>query len=40
MTTISIICTERRLIEFGDSKQIFITQKEKRTESYITGRFG
>lgn len=28
------------LIEFGDTKQIFSYPKEKRTEDYITGRFG
>jgi phosphate transport system ATP-binding protein len=31
---------EGALIEFGDTKQIFTTPKEKRTEDYITGRFG
>jgi phosphate transport system ATP-binding protein len=28
------------LIEFGETKQIFTTPKEKQTEDYITGRFG
>jgi phosphate transport system ATP-binding protein len=28
------------LIEFGDTKQIFETPRDKRTEDYITGRFG
>lgn len=28
------------LIEFGDTKTIFTTPQEKRTEDYITGRFG
>jgi len=28
------------LIEFGNTKQIFTNPKEKRTEDYITGRFG
>ena len=28
------------LIEFGETKQIFIKPKDKRTEDYITGRFG
>lgn len=28
------------LIEFGDTKQIFSYPKDKRTEDYITGRFG
>ncbi|NIA15809.1 MAG: phosphate ABC transporter ATP-binding protein [Nitrospiraceae bacterium] len=31
---------EGRLIEFGDTKTIFTTPKESRTEDYITGRFG
>ena len=31
---------EGRLIEYGDTKQIFTSPKEKRTEDYITGRFG
>lgn len=29
-----------RLIEFGDTKQIFTAPKDERTEAYITGRFG
>lgn len=29
-----------KLIEFGDTKQIFEKPKEKSTENYITGRFG
>ena len=28
------------LIEFGNTKQIFTNPKDKRTEDYITGRFG
>ncbi len=28
------------LIEFGDTDTIFIKPKDKRTEDYITGRFG
>ena len=28
------------LIEFGDTKSIFTTPQDKRTEDYITGRFG
>lgn len=28
------------LIEIGDTKQVFTVPKEKRTEDYITGRFG
>ena len=29
-----------RVIEYGDTKQIFSAPKEKQTEEYITGRFG
>ena len=29
-----------RLVEFGPTKQIFTSPKDKRTEDYITGRFG
>jgi phosphate transport system ATP-binding protein len=29
-----------RLIEFGDTKQIFTAPRDERTEAYITGRFG
>jgi len=29
-----------RLIEFDDSVRIFTNPKEKKTEDYITGRFG
>jgi phosphate transport system ATP-binding protein len=29
-----------RLIEFGDTKELFTKPKEKQTEDYITGRFG
>jgi phosphate transport system ATP-binding protein len=29
-----------RLIEFGETTQIFTQPKEKQTEDYITGRFG
>jgi phosphate transport system ATP-binding protein len=28
------------LVEFAGTKQIFTTPKDKRTEDYITGRFG
>jgi phosphate transport system ATP-binding protein len=28
------------LIEIGDTKQLFTVPKDKRTEDYITGRFG
>ena len=28
------------LIEFGDTEQIFSNPREKKTEDYITGRFG
>ena len=28
------------LVEFGDTDQIFSVPKDKRTEEYITGRFG
>ncbi|MCX8037248.1 MAG: phosphate ABC transporter ATP-binding protein PstB [Candidatus Sumerlaeia bacterium] len=31
---------EGQLIEFGSTKQLFTAPKEKRTEDYITGRFG
>ena len=29
-----------RLVEFGETSQVFERPKEKETESYITGRFG
>ena len=29
-----------KLIEFGDTNQVFTNPKEKLTESYITGHFG
>ena len=29
-----------KLIEYGDTKTIFMTPKEKMTEDYVTGRFG
>jgi len=29
-----------RLVEFGDTQQIFTAPKDERTEAYITGRFG
>jgi phosphate transport system ATP-binding protein len=29
-----------RLIEYGDTKQIFTAPTNERTEAYITGRFG
>ena len=28
------------MVEFGDTKTIFYYPKDKRTEDYITGRFG
>ncbi len=28
------------IVEYGDTKQVFTNPKEKRTEDYITGRFG
>jgi phosphate transport system ATP-binding protein len=28
------------LIEYGDTKEIFMRPKRKETEDYITGRFG
>jgi phosphate transport system ATP-binding protein len=28
------------LIEYGDTKQIFMKPKRRETEDYITGRFG
>lgn len=31
---------EGELIEFGETKQIFTMPKQKKTEDYITGRFG
>ncbi|MBN2189305.1 MAG: phosphate ABC transporter ATP-binding protein [Chitinispirillaceae bacterium] len=31
---------EGRLIEFGETKQVFTKPNEKQTEDYITGRFG
>ena len=29
-----------QLVEFGDTTQLFSMPKDKRTEEYITGRFG
>ena len=29
-----------KLIEFGETEQVFSMPKEKQTEDYITGRFG
>ena len=29
-----------RLIEFGPTREIFTNPKDRRTEDYITGRFG
>ena len=29
-----------RLVEYGETRQIFTTPKDERTEGYITGRFG
>ncbi|MDH3394115.1 MAG: phosphate ABC transporter ATP-binding protein, partial [Desulfobulbaceae bacterium] len=31
---------EGRLVEFGETKEVFTNPKEKQTEDYITGRFG
>ena len=28
------------LVEFGDTEQLFSMPRDKRTEDYITGRFG
>jgi phosphate transport system ATP-binding protein len=28
------------LVEWGEGKNLFIAPKEKRTEDYVTGRFG
>jgi phosphate transport system ATP-binding protein len=28
------------MIEFGNTRELFTKPKEKRTEDYITGRFG
>ena len=28
------------MVEFGDTKTIFTTPKQKQTEDYITGRYG
>ncbi len=28
------------LVEFGETRQIFTTPRDSRTEDYITGRFG
>jgi phosphate transport system ATP-binding protein len=28
------------MVEYGETKQIFSYPKDKRTEDYITGRFG
>ena len=29
-----------KLVEFGNTEQIFTRPKDERTEAYITGRFG
>jgi phosphate transport system ATP-binding protein len=29
-----------KLVEFGDTETIFTNPEEKRTQDYITGRFG
>jgi phosphate transport system ATP-binding protein len=29
-----------QMVEFGRTRQIFTNPREKRTEDYITGRFG
>lgn len=31
---------EGKLIEFGQTKELFVNPREKQTEDYITGRFG
>jgi phosphate transport system ATP-binding protein len=31
---------EGSLIEFGETNQVFTRPKEKKTEDYVTGRFG
>jgi ABC-type phosphate transport system ATPase subunit len=30
----------RELVEFGATKSIFTTPQDKRTEEYVTGRYG
>jgi phosphate transport system ATP-binding protein len=38
-----MLADERRvgeLVEFGDTRRLFTTPRDKRTEDYITGRFG
>jgi phosphate transport system ATP-binding protein len=29
-----------KLVEFGETQQVFTRPQEKRTEDYVTGRFG
>jgi phosphate transport system ATP-binding protein len=29
-----------KLVEFGETDQVFTRPKEKRTEDYVSGRFG
>jgi phosphate transport system ATP-binding protein len=29
-----------KLVEYGDTRQIFTNPRDKRTQDYITGRFG
>jgi phosphate transport system ATP-binding protein len=41
--TAFMLADERRvgeLVEFGDTRRLFTTPRDKRTEDYITGRFG
>lgn len=40
VSDLTVFFYEGRLIELGQTKQIFTKPKEKRTEDYITGRFG
>ncbi len=40
VSDLTVFFYEGRLIESGQTKQIFTKPKEKRTEDYITGRFG
>ena len=41
-TAVMMMAEDRagELIEYGPTREVFTTPKEKRTEDYITGRFG
>jgi phosphate transport system ATP-binding protein len=41
-TAVMMMAEDRagEMIEYGPTRQVFTTPKEKRTEDYITGRFG